>query len=124
MDKKPYVVIITVGILATLANNYIFYNDIIFNKHGGLIQQGIYANVAVVLLVSVIIGCFVFLGVSMAAGKLVPYIFNPEVVKNRRLGTIQAQLEDIQDQFESMETETKEFGQFVEYAKKEIGKLN
>lgn len=121
MFKTSLPVISMAGILAALANNYVFYHDIIVDKHNGMIQQGPYANIVVVLLVLVTIGCFLLLATSR---NTMSYFLDPTVLQNRRLSKIQAHLENMQNRLDDQVQENEELRQFIAAARKELGNLN
>ncbi len=130
MTKIPLPLICVAAILGILGNNYLFYQDIIFDKHGGAIMMGPYANIAVFLTAAFTIVC-----VLLACGNLAPkyvqsYFFDPEAARKCALRRINARVEDVNGHVEEVLEKlnaqaevNKELREFVENAKKEVGKL-
>ena len=123
MIKIPLPLICFAAILGLLLNNFLFYQDVFFDRHGGAIMMGFYANTAVFLSVVFTI-FFILVACGYIATKHVqPYIFDPEVTRNRLLGKINAHLADIAGNLDDQAQENKEVRGFIEYVKKEVGSL-
>ena len=124
MTKLPLPLIVAAAILAVLANNLVFYQDIIFNRHGGAILMGTKANAAVFICVVLAILSILVLGGVLASKFVKPFYFQPEVTKNRHLSRIRAHLEEISGKLGDQAQESKELLEFVALTKKEVDNLN